>query len=422
MKKGVVLMSNIKVKVQQTGAKNFKDSFIPYGGYWSTPFCAWQKSFQNLHSIKFAADIGNRFLQESKISPKEFDELIFGITIPQPSTFYGTPWLAGMLGAEYITGPMIGQACATGARGVELAALGIESGIRKNILVVYADRCSNGPLLVYPNPEAPGATQDRESWVWDNFGYDPFAKNAMIETAENVAKEVGISREEQDKLTLIRYQQYQDSTKNNRAFQKKYMITPIEVKDRKGRKVIATVDGDEGIYPTTLEGLQKLKPVIPDGTVTFGTQTHPADGNCGIIVATRENAKKLSKDKKIEIQILSYGEGRAKKGYMAMAIIPAAKMALKNANLSIEDIDAIKTHNPFAVNDIYFCREMNIDWKDMNNYGSSLIYGHPQAPTGARLIIELIEELVLKGGGYGLFDGCAAGDTGAAVIFKVNVD
>jgi acetyl-CoA acetyltransferase len=200
------------------------------------------------------------------------------------------------------------------------------------------------------------------------------------------------------------------------------MITPIEVKDRRGRKVLATVEGDGGIFPTTLEGLQKLKPVMPNGTVTFGTQTHPADGNCGIIVTTREKAKQLSKDKKIEIKVLSYGEGRAKKGYMAMAIIPAAKMALKQAGITIKDIVSIKTHNPFAVNDIYFCREMDIDWKDMNNYGSSLIYGHPQAPTGARLIMELIEELVQKGGGYGLFDGCAAGDTGAAIILEVKID
>jgi acetyl-CoA acetyltransferase family protein len=399
----------------------FKDTYIPYGGYWSTPFCAWQGSFQNLHSIKFAAEIGQRFFQENKISTKEFDELIFGISIPQLSAFYGTPWLAGMIGADHITGPMIGQACATGARGVELAALGIESGLRKNVLVVYADRCSNGPLLVYPNPEGPGATQDNESWVWDNFGKDPFAKNAMVETGENVAKEVGITREEQDKITFLRYQQYKNSLKNNREFQKKYMISPIGVKDRKGRKVLVTVDGDEGIYPTTQEGLQKLKPVIPDGTVTFGTQTHPADANCGIIVTTGEKAKQLSKNNNIEIKVLSYGEGRAKKGYMAMAIIPAAKMALENAGITIKDLNAIKTHNPFAVNDIYFCKEMDIDWKDMNNYGSSLIYGHPQAPTGARLIMELIEELVEKGGGFGLFDGCAAGDTGAAIVLEVKV-
>ena len=95
--------------------KAFKDVYIPYGGYWSTPFCTWQGSFQNIHAIKFAADIGKRFLQESKISPKEFDELILGITIPQLSAFYGTPWVAVMIGAEHITGPMIGQACATGA-------------------------------------------------------------------------------------------------------------------------------------------------------------------------------------------------------------------------------------------------------------------------------------------------------------------
>ena len=415
-------MSSNRPKERQGLVNAFKNTYIPYGGYWSTPFCAWQGSFQNLHAIEFAADIGKRFLQERKISPKEFDELILGITVPQLSAFYGTPWLAGMLGAEHITGPMIGQACATGAKGVEVAALSVEAGVHKNVLVVYADRCSNGPLLVYPNPQAPGGTQDKESWVWDNFGNDPFAKNAMIETAENVAREVGVSKDEQDKIAFLRYQQYQEAIKDGKAFQKRYMIAPIEVKNRSGRKVLATVETDEGIYPTTLEGLQKLKPVMPNGTVTYGTQTHPADGNCGIIVTTREKAKQLSKKKNIEIQVLSYGEGKTKKGYMAMAIIPAAKIALKQAGISMADVGAIKTHNPFAVNDIYFCREMDIDWEDMNNYGSSLIYGHAQGPTGARLIIELIEELAMKGGGYGLFDGCAAGDTGAAVVLEVRVD
>jgi acetyl-CoA acetyltransferase family protein len=402
--------------------KAFKDVYIPYGCYWSTPFCRWQGSFQNLHAIKFAADIGRRFLEDKKISPKHFDELILGITIPQLSCFYGTPWLAGMIGAEYITGPMIGQACATSAKCVEIASLSVETKVHKNILVVCADRCSNGPHLVYPNPMSPGGTVDKESWVWDNFGNDPFAKNAMVETAENVAKEVGITKEEQDKLTVMRYKQYQDSIKNNKEFQKKYMMLPIEVKDKSGRKVLCTVDGDEGIYPTTLEKLQNLKPVMPEGTVSFGTQTHPGDANCGIIVTTKNKAKEMSKNENIEIKVLSYGEGRAQKGYMAKAIIPAARASLKKAEISIKDINAIKTHNPFAVNDIYFCREMDINLKDMNNYGSSLIYGHPQGPTGARLIIELIEELVLKGGGYGLFDGCAAGDTGASIVLEVKVD
>jgi acetyl-CoA acetyltransferase len=83
-------------------------------------------------------------------------------------------------------------------------------------------------------------------------------------------------------------------------------------------------------------------------------------------------------------------------------------------------VKAIKTHNPFAVNDVYFAREMGIKKEAMNNYGSSLIWGHPQGPTGMRLVIELIEELTLLGGGYGLFTGCAAGDTAAAIVVKVD--
>ncbi|MEE9150723.1 MAG: thiolase family protein, partial [Thermoplasmata archaeon] len=345
-----------------------------------------------------------------------------GMTIPQKSNFYEAPWLAGMIGAVGITGPMVGQACATSANCIGLAAQGLESGVNKSVLVVTCDRTSNGPHIVFPNPLSPGARPDSEDWVWDNFGYDPFAKNAMIETAENVAKESGISREEQDEVTFMRYNQYQEALKDDAKFQQTYMVVPIEVKDSRGKKVLATVKGDEGIFPTTKEGLARLKPVLKDGTVTFGSQTYPADGNAGVIVTTKENAKNLSSKENIEIKIVSYGDGRAKKGYMAQAIVPAAKKVLSRAEISIEDCRAIKTHNPFAVNDIYFSREMGIELKNMNNYGCSLIYGHPQGPTGTRLLIELIEELVLLGGGYGLFDGCAAGDTAAAIVLKVTVE
>jgi len=400
----------------------FKNAYIPYGQYWSTPFSRWQNSFQNLHAMKFAAEITTRFLNNNKISPNEFDELILGITIPQLNCFYGGPWLASMIGAEHVTGPVISQACATGTNSVSMAAQHIETGVNKNVLVVCADRCSNGPHLAYPNPQAPGNTLDSENWVWDNFGYDPYAKNSMLETAENVAKEAGITKKEQDEVTLIRYNQYQDSLKDNRAFQRKYMIEPIEIKDRSGRKVLATVEGDEGIYPTTMEGLTKIRPVLPEGTVTYGTQTHPADGNCGIIVTTRDKAKDLSKRENIDVKIISYGDHKTKKGFMAKAIVPAAKKALEKADISIADVSVIKTHNPFAVNDVFFCSEMDIDWKSMNNYGSSLIFGHPQAPTMLRIIIESIEELVLKGGGYGLADGCAAGDSAAALILEVSVN
>jgi acetyl-CoA acetyltransferase len=397
----------------------FQKSYIPYGGYWSTPFCRWQGSFAHLNAIPFAAEIARRALEERDISPQVFDGLYLGITVPQKHSFYGGPWLAGLIGAETITGPIISQACATGARVMGLAGFELEAGEERVILTITADRCSNGPHLYYPNPLGPGGTGDKEDWVWDNFGYDPYARNAMVETAENVAQEAGIIKEEQDEMTLLRYRQYDDALKDDSAFLRRFMVIPLEVKDARGRKVLATVDGDEGVFPTTAEGLAGLKPVVQGGTVTYGTQTHPADGNCGMIVTTREKARELSRDPNIEIQLLSYGEARAKKGYMGQAIVPAARQALSRAGIGIEDARVIKTHNPFAVNDIYFCREMGVKPEAMNNYGSSIVWGHPQGPTGHRLIIEVIEELILVGGGYGLFVGCAAGDSGAGVVLKV---
>jgi len=397
----------------------FQKAFIPYGGYWSTPFCRWQGSFAHLNAISFAAEIATRALQERGISPKAFDLLLLGMTVPQKHSFYGGPWLAGLIGAEAITGPVISQACATGARVLATAAFEMESGEDRVILTITCDRCSNGPHVYYPNPLGPGGTGDKEDWVWDNFAFDPFAKNAMIETGENVAQEAGITKEEQDEMALLRYRQYDDALKDDAAFLRRFMVIPMEVKDPSGRKVIATVEGDEGVYPTTAEGLAKLKPVIEGGTVTYGTQTHPADANCGVIVTTQEKARELSREPEIEVQLLSFGEGRAKKGYMAQAIIPATRQALSRAGITIEDVRVIKTHNPFAVNDIYFAREMGVKKETMNNYGSSIIWGHPQGPTGSRLVIEVIEELVLVGGGYGLFVGCAAGDSSAAIVLRV---
>jgi acetyl-CoA acetyltransferase len=192
---------------------------------------------------------------------------------------------------------------------------------------------------------------------------------------------------------------------------------PPEV--RVSRKKTVLVEEDEGVTPTSAEGLARLKPGEPGGVHTFGAQTFPADGNCGFIVTTRDKAKELSADPNIEIQVVSYGFSRAKKGFMALAPVPASEMALKEAGIKVEDLKAIKTHNPFAVNDINMAAKMGFDVNWMNSYGSSIIYGHPQAPTAGRLIAELLEEVVMLGGGYGLWAGCAAGDTAAAMVFKI---
>lgn len=391
-------------------------AYIPYRGYYSTPFSRWQGAMANEHAIVLAAETSKRFLAERKWDPGMFDYLILGMTIGQPQWFYGSPWAAAMIGAASIPGMLISQACTTSTTCIYQAAVGLETGLYRNVYALMADRCSNGPHTVWPNPQGPGGEVISENWLMDNFSRDPWARGPMIQTAENVAKETGITREECDRVSLRRYEQYLDALADDRAFQRGYLF-PVEVKAGKNKTL--RVEKDEGIMETTAAGLAALKSVVPEGVHTFGAQTHPADGNAAVIVTTREKAKELGADPGVEIQLLSYGYARAKKGFMAMATAPAARMALERAGITAGQVRTVKTHNPFAANDLYLAKELGLNIDTMNNYGSTIVYGHPQAPTAARNIIEGIEETVKLGGGYLLWAGCAAGDTGAALVIKV---
>ena len=394
---------------------------VPYGAYWCTPFARWQGSLSHLHSVEFAAHVGKQALAERKLAPEVFDYGVLGMSVPQRGAFYGLPWLTGMMGLVKVGGPTIAQACATSARVMAAASQEILAGAANCVLAVTCDRLSNGPHIYYPDPSGPGGTGETEDWVMANFTRDPFAGCDMTHTAENCARKWQVGTEEQHAVVLRRYEQYADATvkKNGASFQQRYMLLPFAVPDQRYRKTIATLHGDEGIHATTREGLQKLKPVKEGGTVTFGGQTHPADGSAGMVITTRERARELSRRPEISIALHGFGQARVETAWMPSAPIPAARRALEAAGVAMRDIRAIKSHNPFIVNDIIFSRETGVDVMGMNNYGCSLVWGHPQGPTGMRAIIELIEELVEKGGGWGLFHGCAAGDTAMAVVLKV---
>ncbi len=326
----------------------------------------------------------------------------------------------GLMGFEDVGGPTVAQACATSARCVAMATDEVSAGRADCVFVLTADRVSNGPQIYYPNPDGPGGNGSHESWVLDNFREDPFARVAMVETGENVARRFNITSAEQNDATLMRYMQYQDALADDRAFQKRYMSLPFEVPDARFQKIVSTMQGDEGIHDTSAEALSKLTPVRDGGSISYGGQTHPADGNAALFVCSRDTAKTISTRPEIGIEIIGVGMARTDKAFMPFAPIPASHAALKNANLSMDRITHVKTHNPFIVNDIVFSREMSFPLAQMNQYGCSLVWGHPQGPTGLRGVIELIEEMVLQGGGIGLFTGCAAGDTAMTLILKVD--
>jgi acetyl-CoA acetyltransferase family protein len=393
---------------------------IPYGAYWSTPFAKWQGTLQHLHAIEFGAWVIKREMAKRNIDPQSIDHGVMGITNYQYRSFHGAPWLFGLAGMPHVGGPMISQVCATGVRSLHMGVSEIEMGTASCALVAVVDRCSNGPHMYFPAPRATAGSGISENPVLDSMSHDPLGGHSMLKTAENVAKKHGVSTSQQHEVVLRRHEQYQSALANDYAFQKRYMSLPFEVPNVRFNKTEAVMHSDEGVFPSTVEGLAKLKPVVEGGTVTFGGQTHPADGSAAIIVTTADKARELSRDPKIRVTIHGFGQARVDLAYMPEAPVPAARKALAQAGIGIKDLKAIKAHNPFAVNDLVFAKEMGADLNSMNNYGCSLIWGHPQGPTGTRSIIELIEELVIAGGGYGLFQGCAAGDSGMAMVIKVD--
>ena len=357
----------------------FDDVALTSGHCWTSPFVRWQGALADVSSVDLAAAVTAAALKQRGLGADDLDGLVVGLTIPQPNSFYLAPWLAARLDLPALTGPHIAQACATSVACLAAAAQSVSASGGGSQLVVTTDRTSNGPLLVYPRSQAMRGSPRTEHWVLDSFAADPNTGQAMVATAENVAADGGFSRAALDELTLLRWNQYRSALDHDRAVQKRY-FQAIEIP--RGRKTLR-LDADEGIHPYDAASLAALKPVQAGGVVTFGTQTHPADGCAGAVVTSLARALEMAAASgEAVVQLLATGVARADKGRMPKAATTAAQRALANAGLSIGDVSTVVSHNPFAVNDLWFIRETGFAAERMNPYGSSLIYGHPQGPTG----------------------------------------
>lgn len=390
----------------------YTDVAIPLGAAWTSPFAKWQGVLAETSGLDLAAAVTGRALADRGLDPAELTGLVLGWTVPQPDIFYGAPTLAARLGMPGVSGPMVSQACATSVAALHAAAGAVVGGAGPQ-LVVAADRTSNGPALSWPAPSRQGGAPVTEHWVLDSFARDPGTGQGMLATGETVAAESGFTRDEADAVAVLRSEQYASALADDRAFQRRYMV-PISVP---GRRRPLELDADEGVRLVDAETAGKLPPASPDGVHTFASQTHPADGAAGAVVTNADRARALGEG---VVRILGTGFSRVAPAHMPQAPVPAAAAALASAGLGFADLHAITTHNPFAVNDLYFARETGIALEDMNVRGCSLVFGHPQGPTGLRSIAELVETLRDRGGGRGLFTGCAAGDTGAALVIEVD--
>jgi acetyl-CoA C-acetyltransferase len=279
--------------------------------------------------------------------------------------------------------------------------------------VLVADRVSNGPTLSWPNSE-PEAAAREEHWVRHAFAQDPSTGLSMLHTAETVAQEAGFERADADAVAVLRYEQYRDP---QAELVRAQCLVDVDVVDPDG--VNAQLSTDEGVRERTALSVSEERPAVAGGVHTAASQTHPADGSAGAIVTTPQHAREMADGGGV-VELVAAGFSRVEPGHMPQALVPSAQAALAAAGTSVSAVDAITTHNPFAINDLYFAREMDVALEAMNVTGSSLVFGHPQGPTGLRSIAEMVTVLRHRGGGIGLFAGCAAGDSGASLVVRVD--
>ncbi|MBT8395772.1 MAG: hypothetical protein KJN92_02345 [Gemmatimonadetes bacterium] len=386
---------------------------IPYGTWGSSYFPAWQTSaLAEVNIGQFAGESMARILSLRGVKKTELEYMVIGSTIPWHWKFWTAPLVSSCMGHR-IPGYHVEQACATGLQAVLLAGAEVDNGGSDVVGVVTFDRTSDSPVGVFPERRAHERTQAIAD-VWDNFGFDPATGNAMITAAGITARKYKTDRREVDDVAYHRYQQYFDA--KDSGFLDRVMV-PLEVLNVAGRP-LGRVDGDYGVREITLDGLRAMREL--DTCVTGGTQTHASDGMSGLLVATEARAKELSTKPEIDIQFVAKTEMRTHPSLMPEAPAFAVQKLLDRTGLTMADMAVVKNHNPFAVNDVIFAELLDYDWRDMNNTGCPLVWGHPQGPTLTRVLIEALEEAVDLGGGHVLIFGCAAGDVGIASIFKVN--
>jgi len=396
----------------KNGELMFPDVRIPYGTWGSSYFPAWQMSpLAEVNIGQFAGEALSKILSIRHVPMNKLNYLITGSTIPWHWKFWNSPFLSSCMGHR-IPGYHIEQACATGLQAVVLAGSEVQSKSSDVVGVLTFDRTSDSPVGVFPERRSYERTFALSD-VWDNFGFDPATGQAMISTAGLAARKYRIERKEVDELAFYRHQQYYQALES--GFLNRVLV-PLEVLNLQG-KVIGRVDSDEGVRKLTLDALRGMREL--DTCVTGGTQTHASDGMATLLVTSKEKARELSSKPEIEIQFIGKAEVRTLPSYMPEAPVLSVKKLLEKTGLTMNDMSVVKDHNPFAVNDAIFAKVMEYDWRKMNKTGCSLVWGHPQAPTLTRNIIEALEEAVDLGGGYVLVFGCAAGDVGISAIFKV---
>jgi len=305
----------------------------------------------------------------------------------------------------------ISKACAGSFRTAVLAKQIIQAGDAE---VIVAGGMENMSLAAYLLRGARWGYRLGHQQVQDQLIlFDPISGDTMGQTAENVAKKFGISRQAQDDWALMSQQRAEAAIKEGRF---KDQILPLEIKEG---KTSAVFDQDEHPrFGTTAETLAKLPPVFDrdQGTVTAGNSSGMNDAGSALVLMSRTKAKELGLEPLAGIR--AYGYVGVEPSLMGIGPVPATRLALERAGMELADIDLIELNEAFASQVVYCVDELGMDPEKVNIYGGAIALGHPISASGACLITKLLHAMKDRGASTGLVTMCVGGGQGMTIIFE----
>jgi acetyl-CoA acetyltransferase family protein len=371
--------------------------------------------FKDVSAIDLGAHAAKAALERAGVKPEQVDETFVGNAAQSSSdAIYGARHVALKAGVPHTKPALtVNRLCGSGIQSVVSAAHSMLLGESKMCLAGGMENMSQVPHVIRGAREGFrfGQEQKIEDLLFAAL-YDPFCKFFMAQTAENVAKKVGISREEQDEYALRSHQLGAAAVKAGKFAAE---IAPLTV--QKGRKEFV-VDSDDHIKPeTTLEGLQKLRPAFgKDGTVTAGNASGIVDGAAMLVVTTAEHAKELGLD--VKARIKSWGIAGVEPEVMGLGPVPSIQQACQKADIQVSDLDLIEINEAFSGQYLGCEKELGLDRDKCNVNGGAIALGHPLGATGTRLLLTLVREMEETGKALGCASACIGGGQGIAMILE----
>ena len=380
-----------------------------------TPIGSFGGSLKGIPTRTLGAVTIKAAVERAGIKPEMVEEVIMGAVLQgglgqnvarQMTLDAGLP--------KEVPAMTINNVCGSGLRAVELAAQIIKAG---DADIVVAGGAENMSATAYAMPAARWGARMNNAQMVDmmvNDGlWDAFNGYHMGITAENVAEQWGITREELDEFSVISQNRAEEAIKAGKF---KDEIVPVEIPQRKGDPIIFDTD-EFPKFGTTIEKVAKLKGAFKkDGIVTAANASGINDAGAAVVVMSKEKADELGI--KPLCTIKSYASAGVDPSIMGVGPVPASEKALKKAGLTVADMDLVEANEAFAAQSLAVRKDLGLDPEKTNVNGGAIAIGHPIGASGCRILISLIYEMMKRDSKYGLATLCIGGGMGTALVVE----